>query len=214
MTERALRFCRFPPESVLLDIGCGNGVTLAHVREVHGLRAVGIDRSTTLLDEARRRHADLSLIFGTAGSLPFLPESFDGVILECTLSLVEDCLTTLREGHRVLRPGGYIIVSDIYLRKERAASGLKSLAKECCLRGARSKDKLFESLDASGFTVDLWEDHSAALKEYAVRLVWSYGSIPSFLGVNDENRAEQEQVRAAIKDSRPGYYLLVAGKEE
>ncbi len=213
MTERALRYCGFAPQSRILDIGCGNGATLAHVQEEHGLQAVGIDLSPVLLDEARRRHRSLTVILGTGETLPFSGASFDGVVLECTLSLIKNGLTALRECHRVLRPGGRIIISDLYLRNENAVAPLKSFPADCCLKGAQSRDSLTGDLETVGFEVLFWEDHSALLKEFVVKLVWSYGSIPDFLGLSHAQEPVQEEARASIRDCRPGYFLLVGRKK-
>jgi arsenite methyltransferase len=212
LTERALRYCGFAPQSRILDIGCGNGATLAHVQKAHGVQAVGIDPSPVLLDEARRRHGSLTIILGSGETLPFSGGSFDGVVLECTLSLMTSGLTALRECYRVLRPGGRIIVSDLYFRHENAVSPMKSLPVDCCLKGARSRESVPGDLETIGFEVLLWEDHSEVLKEFAVKLIWSYGSIPNFLGLSHALESVQEELRDSIRDCRPGYFLLVGRK--
>lgn len=212
LTERALHYCGFAPQARILDIGCGNGATLAHMQEAHGLQAMGIDLSPVLLDEARRRHTSLTLILGTGERLPFPGASFDGVILECTLSLMADGMEALRECYRVLKPGGRIIVSDLYIRNEDARSRLTSLPGNCCLKGARTGDGVPGDLATAGFEILFWEDHSDVLKEFAVKLVWSYGSIPDFLGLSHAREPVREEVRDSIRECRPGYFLLVGRK--
>lgn len=91
-----------------LDCGCADG---GYSR---GLAAtvdsvIGIDVIATRVDEAQRLSAGISnLTFehGKSESLPFATGSFDGVLLNEVLEHVEDERRTLREIHRVLRPGG------------------------------------------------------------------------------------------------------------
>lgn len=212
LTERALAFCPFAAGSVLLDIGCGSGVTLSYLQGVHGLTCVGIDASPVLLSEAGKRSPSVGLTCAHARRVPFRGNVFDGVILECTLSLMGDRVGTLREAHRVLRPRGRIILSDVYARNPRGIPRLRNLPMDCCLRGAMSQERSLEHVRAAGFEIDLWEDHSDLLKEFAVQLVWSYGSVAKFLGLGDEHWAGHQAAAESIRESRPGYFLLIGHK--
>lgn len=213
LTERAVTLSGFTSGSRVLDVGCGNGATLTYLQEDLGATAVGVDPSVKLLDQARGRHICLSLILGTGAALPFSEESFDGVILECTLSLIEDPLTVLRECYRILKPGGRIVVSDVYSQNQSVGAELEILPKDCCLRGARSRDHVLGTLSGVGFDVDFWEDRSEFLREFAVKLVWSYGSIFDFLGLRNDQLPERETTSAVIRECRPGYFLLVGTKK-
>lgn len=212
LTERALAYCTFDAGSFLLDIGCGNGVTLSYLQAVHGLTGVGIDASPVLLSEAGKRSPGVRLTCARGHRVPFRGNVFDGVILECTLSLIDDRVGALREAHRVLRSRGRIILSDVYARNPRGIPKLRSLPMDCCLRGAMSQERLLEHVRAAGFEIDLWEDHSDLLKEFAVQLVWSYGSVADFLGLGDEHWAGQEVAGESIRESRPAYFLLIGHK--
>ena len=212
LTERGLACCMFAPGSLILDIGCGTGVTLEHLHDVHGLTAVGIDRSALLTAGARRSDPSLSLVRGGGDKLPFCSDSFDGVMLECTLSLMDDHFAALNECHRALRPGGRLIVTDVYVRTSEGIEELRNLPVDCCLRGARDPNELTDSVRSAGFAIDLWEDHSDLLRQFAFQILWSYGSMESFLGLAHEEAAERERVNASITRSRPGYFLLVGHK--
>ncbi|MBN2114006.1 MAG: methyltransferase domain-containing protein [Acidimicrobiia bacterium] len=52
-----------------LDVGCGTGEAVSALA-AGGVRAVGIDRSRRMLEEARRRHPVLRLVMGDARHLP------------------------------------------------------------------------------------------------------------------------------------------------
>ena len=112
LTERAVDFCGFSKGAGIVDIGCGFGTTLNHLRDRHGFRVCGIDMSARMLSENRRQ----PVIQAVADCLPFGAGVFDGIFCECVLSLLPLPENALREFHRVLQPGGYLVLSDIYLR--------------------------------------------------------------------------------------------------
>lgn len=213
LTRRALAFCGFDAGSTILDIGCGSGITLEYLRESHALEAVGLDSSALLLARARQRTEASQFVMGSGFSLPFGSGSFQGVFLECVLSVMEDQRAALRECHRVLKAGGWIIASDVYVRDPSGISKLRSLAVDCCLRGAAGEDQLLENFRTAGFAIGLWEDHSHLLKEFAAKLVWSYGSLEDFWSTAGGPLVEPDAVAEAIRQARPGYCLLVGRKE-
>ena len=116
LTERAVDFCRFAAGAQLLDVGCGAGATVEHLRDSYGFAASGVDISGALVAEGLGRDPDLELSVATAESLPHAGESQDGIFCECVLSLLPEPLTALAEFQRTLRDGGYLILSDMYSR--------------------------------------------------------------------------------------------------
>jgi SAM-dependent methyltransferase len=93
----------------VLDVGCGAGATLRWLSD-RGHDAVGIDSSSASLAHASRLVPAATLQRGDAARLPFEDASFDGVLLLDVLEHVDDA-AALAEAHRVLRPGGWLLVS-------------------------------------------------------------------------------------------------------
>jgi SAM-dependent methyltransferase len=211
LTRRALSFCGLPAGSRAVDIGCGIGVTIRYLRRIGRLKAVGLDRSSGMLSQARRWNPVLPLIQGTATSLPFGNGRLSAVLCECVLSLVEDTDAAWREIHRVLSPGGLLVLADIYARAPDKAGGLTSLPGICCLKGAKPRDELVDRMHRFGFTLLFWEDHSEALKRLAARLVFACGSLQALWGATDECG---NACPSAVRSARPGYFLAVARKED
>jgi ubiquinone/menaquinone biosynthesis C-methylase UbiE len=119
--EQALAAARLsgcPADGALLDVGCGFGrhaVPLA----AEGFRVTGVDRSATLLEEARRRAPDdnPALVAADYRELPFADESFDAAInLYTSLGYLgdEEDTQVLAEVARVLRPGGRLVIETTH----------------------------------------------------------------------------------------------------
>lgn len=212
LTERALSFCRFAPGSSILDIGCGNGVTAEFIERVFGLRAVGVDSSVVQLREARRRNSSVCVIRASGTNLPFSRDRFDGAILECVLSLIQDHRAALDECNRILKPGGRIVLSDVYARKPEGIPRLRDLPLRCCLGGATSLDELKECVVSAGFDIELVEDHSDRLKDFAVQMVWRFGSMSGFWRLAGGGAENFDGIGESIREARPGYCLIIGRK--
>lgn len=97
-----------------LDVCCGTGAAMRHLRPLCTERVVGIDFSTGMLDEARRRLADapgdarVELVHGDALDLPFVDEmdvvtcvgAFGHVLPEDEDRFVAGIARALRRGGR------------------------------------------------------------------------------------------------------------------
>ncbi len=212
LTERALSFCRFSPGAAILDIGCGCGATVNHLNSVHGFRVIGVDSSAVQLREARRKTPSISVIRASATDLPFAGKRFDGAVLECVLSLTENHRAVLDECNRVLKPGGRIILSDLCAGNTQCISRLRDLPVNCCLRGAMGLDDLAAIVVSAGFQIETMEDHSDYLKEFAVRMIWKFGSMAGFWSLAGGQSVDHEEICRSISESRPGYCLIIGRK--
>jgi arsenite methyltransferase len=200
LTDRAVELCRFPVGAHLLDVGCGSGVTVEHLRETHSFNANGVDISHKLIVEGLLRNPDLPLLTATADALPFAGESLDGIFCECVLSLLKEPVKALKEFYRTLRTGGRLIISDMYSRQTVSDADFEPSAPGTCGRGMLSRKRIESRLVECGFTRLLWEDHTRLLKELAARIILTRGSLEGF----------PEMCRG---EEKPGYYLLVARKD-
>lgn len=211
MTARALELCSLAPGARVLDVGCGNGATVSCLRSSYGLDAWGVDRSEASLRECRDRNPALPVLQGSAESLPLKGASFDAVFCECVLSLLAEPEAALREFRRVLAGHGRLILTDLYARREGELGEGPGLLRSCCLGGAVSRTCAAGRVEASGFTLSVWEDHSELLKEFSVRAVFVYGSLEAFWRelCPDRNPA---RMAAQARRVRAGYYLLIATK--
>jgi len=115
--ERILADLRLPSKSVLLDAGCGVGYhTVAFSRR--GVRAVGIDISKAILEQARRSAVASGVADRTTfqeeqlEALSFSDNSFDAVHCRGVLMHVPRWELAVAELCRVLKPGGSIAILE------------------------------------------------------------------------------------------------------
>lgn len=97
----------------LLDAGCGTGGMLARVRERFPEASLtGIDFSERALQLTAQRNAGVTLLPGSTDQLPFGDQEFD-VVLSLDVIVLHgiDDEKALHEMHRVLRPGGTLIMN-------------------------------------------------------------------------------------------------------
>lgn len=211
LTARALALNYFAPGDRVLDVGCGVGATVEYLIDHHQLSAIGVDPSPVLLECGRQRRPDLPLYAGAGENLPFADGEMDGVFAECTLSLMDTELA-LAEFCRVLKSGGHLILSDLYARNPDAVTDLRRLPLDSCLTGAMSMPDLEERLQASGFEIVLWEDHSRLLAELTARLILANESLDAFWGKTTCSTGNCQDIQQTVSKTRPGYFFLVARK--
>jgi len=104
------------PASRILEAGVGTGISLPDYDACH--RVVGIDLSPAMLERAeklvaRRRLTNVEqLRLMDLADLDFAPASFDVVMAMFVMTVVPDPREALAEIARVLRPGGYFVVTN------------------------------------------------------------------------------------------------------
>src|SRR5918994_1402120 len=93
----------------VLDVGCGTGRWTA-LLAAHGAEAIGIDRSETMLAEARRRRPGLDFQQMDATRLDFPEDFFDLATVVTVVQHLEpaDQALAAAEIARVVRPGGHV----------------------------------------------------------------------------------------------------------
>lgn len=109
----------------VLFLAIGTGVDIAFFPP--GKNVVAIDINEQMLLRATLRRANyagvLEFVRADALNLAFPDAAFDTVVTSCTMCSVPDPIRALRELHRVLRPGGRILMFE-HVRSQSRMLGL------------------------------------------------------------------------------------------
>lgn len=137
------------------DLGCGPGRVTAHLDRI-GVPAFGIDLSPEMIAVARRSHPGLRFEVGSMTALELPDDSLSGALTwYSTVHTPPEILPTIfAECHRVLAPGGHMLVAfqagDNQLHhRERAYGHEVSLDVYW-----RDPDRVAELLAGAGLVVD------------------------------------------------------------
>lgn len=93
----------------ILDIGCGTGFNIEHLRSLGFSRVVGLDLSSDALAFCHSRQLP-ALVQGDATRAPFRDGSFDMILALDLIEHVEDDVTAMRGLSRLLKPGGVLVI--------------------------------------------------------------------------------------------------------
>ncbi len=113
--ERSFVLLEPRPGAVVLDVGCGTGedVRALAARVAPGGRAIGIDASAAMIEEARRRDDGTGEFrVGDATRLDLPDAAVDGARAERTLQHLVRPGDAVAEMARVVRPGGRVVVAE------------------------------------------------------------------------------------------------------
>ncbi len=115
ISKTVLNMAQAIPPNRLLDVGMGGYplVDIALVRR--GYSVVGLEYSVPLVLTAaafaRRKNTPFSITAGDGARLPFRDGVFDSVLCSETVEHVRDPSAVIREIHRVLEPGGTLLLT-------------------------------------------------------------------------------------------------------
>lgn len=118
------------PTDVVVDVACGTGdLTLQFARALAPIRpdqVIGIDFTFEMLPLAAGKSAGYSITWlnGDALALPLPNASADVVSIAFGIRNVSDPAPAIREFHRVLRPGGRVVILEFSLPTNAILRGL------------------------------------------------------------------------------------------
>jgi sarcosine/dimethylglycine N-methyltransferase len=170
------------PESCVLEVACGLGPAARHLASRYGCRVLASNISERQLNQglALTRDAGLAARVAFAGAdfhrLPFAAGRFD--LWWCQESLLHspDKTAVLAEAQRVLRPEGWLVLSDVTMAGWVGSEDRAAIYARVRSPGMWDRSDYDRALSALGFEVVRFEDWSrhvapsyAAIRAAAVR---------------------------------------------
>ena len=171
----------------LLDVGCGDGSTLRWLRERKPQwTLIGADPA---YGGASPKDGAIRFLNVPADALGLRDGSVDAVLTECSLSRIEDPVKALREIHRVLKPDGRLLISDMYRRapkeadgpggkegmpggKDSTDAGQSALSPGPCAIGRLdTAEEIRDLLERAGFHLNRMQDVSRVLGDWIVQKI-------------------------------------------
>ncbi len=117
--KRAIDLLREKSGGAFLDIACGSGDLSIEALSLHPARIVATDFAPAMLrvfrEKLDRSHpaAPVEMIVCDALALPFDERTFDATMVAFGIRNFGDRLKSLREMHRVLKPGGLALILEL-----------------------------------------------------------------------------------------------------
>jgi ubiquinone/menaquinone biosynthesis C-methylase UbiE len=167
------------PEDSTMGLGCGNPVALAGLREGETVldlgsgggidvflaakkvgakgRVIGVDMTEEMVNKSRALatkygYQNVEFRLGEIENLPIDNESIDIIISNCVINLSPDKEKVFREAHRVLKPDGRLLISDIVTEEELPDEVQKNFAAWAgCVAGALEKRQYLDTIKGAGF---------------------------------------------------------------
>ena len=138
MLADVLRDVREP--ALIVDVGCGDGfATKVAADRNPGHRFVGLDWSSASLKAARERGISAVRASVDAPSLPLAAGTVDVVVMSEVIEHLVDTDAAIEAAHRVLKPGGSLLLSTPNLaswyNRGLLALGIQPVFSEVSLRG-------------------------------------------------------------------------------
>ncbi|OGP75058.1 MAG: arsenite S-adenosylmethyltransferase [Deltaproteobacteria bacterium RBG_13_58_19] len=170
---------RLVPELAVLGVGCGNPTALADLKMGETVldlgagagidvflaakkvgeqgRVIGVDLTEDMVAQGSRLaeengYGNVEFRLGEISHLPVAAETVDVVISNCVINLTLDKLASFKEVHRVLKPGGRILIADLVTAGDLPPEVRASAAAWAdCLAGAMEKEAYLGTIRRAGF---------------------------------------------------------------
>jgi SAM-dependent methyltransferase len=151
-TEAALVNSALRPGERLLEIGCGEGGNLFHLRNGQSTTLYGVDFSPAKVAFAHRVAA-AHCAAADAAALPFADATFDAILIRDLLHHLPQPSLAIAEAHRVLRPGGRLTLIEPNGKSLLVFLQATLIEAERGLYRSNAK-RLKRQLEEAGFVVD------------------------------------------------------------
>jgi ubiquinone/menaquinone biosynthesis C-methylase UbiE len=171
-TKSFLDQLNFSKQDHILDVGCGLGGATRFVADNYGSRVTGIDLSQEYTETGEalsnwvKLDKQITLQQGSALSMPFEDETFDGGYMLHVGMNIEDKAVLFTEIYRVLRPGATFGVYDIMRQNGGEVTLPVPWATDKSTNKLATPDQYKQALSDAGFEVSSENNRSEFALEF------------------------------------------------
>ena len=159
----------------LLDVGSGIGGPARYLADRFGCRITGIDLTAEFCDLARHLTEllglgdQLSFEEGDALAMRFAEESFDGAYSVNVSMNIADKAGLYREIRRALKPGGWLVLSELAKGPGGALDYPTPWARSAESSFLATPEETRAGLETAGFAIESWRDTRQAALDFGAR---------------------------------------------
>jgi arsenite methyltransferase len=227
LTQRLGTILNLTPQSRVLDVAAGKGVSAVFLAARFGCEVVGLDYGGKNVEDAVRNANDMGLSErvsfqqADAERLPFVDGSFDAIVCECAFCTFPNKQAAANEFARVLRKDGRVGLSDLTRNGALAPELDGLLSRIACIADAQPLATYAALLSGAGLEVEVIEQHDSALSEFVNQMRLRLLAADVMVGLKklalpgfDFEAARKVGMHAleAIKQGRLGYAIVTAFK--
>lgn len=144
---------------VVLDLGSGGGIDVFLASRKVGPkgRVIGVDMTKRMIARANQTaekygYGNVEFRLGEIEDLPVEENSIDVIISNCVINLSPDKKRVFKEAHRVLKPAGRMLISDLVTEGHLPSNVRKNLSSwAACIAGAMDKNEYLRTIEEAGF---------------------------------------------------------------
>ena len=183
--------CHLNSGQRVLDVGCGLGGSARYLAATFGCRVTGLDLTKAYVETAAMLSERVGLAEkvefhqGSALDMPFADGAFDLVWTEHAQMNIADKRRLYGEIFRVLKPGGRFVFHDILQGTGGEPHFPTPWAMVPCYSALIAPGDLRALLESLGYSVQAWQDKTAAGREWSqARVAVLREKGPPLLGVH------------------------------
>ena len=222
-TKELIALSGFTSDMHVLEVGCGIGGSARRLSHQTGCRVTGLDLSASYIDTAERltrllgMHERVRFHAGSALSLPFADETFDGAwSLQMNMN-IEDKLSWLQEIHRVIKPDSRMLLYEVCGNRNAPIHFPVPWAQDRSMSFLVPPESFRELIAAVGFDILSWVDQTDLAQEEFSQVSKPVGDpelpiLGSYLLVGRDIKTKAFNLRCNLEEERVSLIEAVAVK--
>jgi ubiquinone/menaquinone biosynthesis C-methylase UbiE len=189
-----------PGTAKVLDLGCGKGAVSVQIASKFGFDVVGVDTMPEFLKEAHKKSSEYQVsdlcTFVEQDILTYVMDEhdFDVVILASLGGIFGSNSNTVKKLRTQVRPGGYIVVDDGYLKRRevlrRKGYGHYRNYEKTVEDLTMLNDRLFTQIPTTEVRIKINDEYLRVIKSRSIELIDEYPELKQdlscYLGVQRE----------------------------